>query len=224
MTVDLIPEDLTPEAVEALAREHDGIADAPYTPPTTALWHRETAATLRALSAEVARLRAELEDALDRAHYAEGTAALAMKHRDMAEADLASANSQGREQGLALLDKTIAKMATIEALLDILARGAPLDPTEPAPPPTPEEWARDVVRACRSALDDIAHGYDMDGRGAEATLQWAMQHASQALAALAPDAGADGEGLADTLAGCTFERCTLDGRPLDTTQADGEGR
>ena len=51
--------DLSPKAVEALAREHDGIADAPYTPPTTALWHRETADTLRALSVELVRLRAE---------------------------------------------------------------------------------------------------------------------------------------------------------------------
>lgn len=51
--------DLTdPEGVEALAEEHDGSADAPYTPTTTGLWHRETAATLRALSARVAELEA----------------------------------------------------------------------------------------------------------------------------------------------------------------------
>lgn len=43
--------DTSPRAVEALAREHEGSAEAPYTPPTTALWHRETADTLRALSA-----------------------------------------------------------------------------------------------------------------------------------------------------------------------------
>ena len=58
--------DLSPEAVEALAREHEGSAEAPYTAVTTGLWHRETAATLRALSAELTRLRAERDEAVAR--------------------------------------------------------------------------------------------------------------------------------------------------------------
>lgn len=52
---------------------------------------RSMQARIVTLEAENARLRAELAEAKERTHYAEGVANLAMQHRDKAEAELAEA-------------------------------------------------------------------------------------------------------------------------------------
>lgn len=51
-------------------------------------------------AAEIERLRAELTAAYERVHYAEGTADLAMQHRDAAEAKAATAFRAGVKAGM----------------------------------------------------------------------------------------------------------------------------
>ena len=85
-----------PDARQVAEQIAQAIEEAIWTPRDGFDWELDKVAAI--IAREFARLTALLADADERAHYSHGVAELAMKHRDAAEAALATAEAEARRQ------------------------------------------------------------------------------------------------------------------------------